>query len=609
MERTKVTDILKSFEYGSVRLMPSLWKGQRDRTIELYLSIDVENLLQKHLRHIGMKTEGYNGLPGWGSDPGQVLGAYSKMYCVTGDHRLKMKAIELFERYAELADEHPGILTYGTYEFDKMIGGMLDLYEYMGYRKAEKYIRLLNKRAVETFDRSIPRDGLQDHRMKGQIEWYTLPEQLFRAYQLFGDEEYLEHANAWLYDYMWNKVLNHDFKIGPRHAYSHVNCLSSAARAYEVTGDKKYLDIMTIAYEELTQHHCYATGGYGPGENLFVDKEGYLGFMLESPWDLNGEDPTFINLGGQLVARSDAWGSTEVSCCAWAVFKFSYYLMRHTGEAKYGTWCEQFLINCCAGQPDIKPNGELLYYAQYFADGGMKCTVDRRMLHGGINFQWVCCSGTWPQDVCEYSRQLYYHKERELYVAQYVPSQLTWAVDGTPVQLEMFGDFPKGNKVNFRVSAPQNTGFALKLRIPQWATGRNTLTINGEKVDVAIIPNEWLTIEREWQDDIITLEFEYKLVFKPVDEKRSNLCALLYGPIVLVSTEMTVLSGDVEHPEAWIKPVEGEVNTFRTLPGNAGVYDNVVRTFVPYYTYPEDKWYFMYNRFWKPQDKVNKWQA
>jgi len=80
--------------------------------------------------------------------------------------------------------------------------------------------------------------------------------------------------------------------------------------------------------------------------------------------------------------------------------------------------------------------------------------------------------------------------------------------------------------------------------------------------------------------------------------------ALSYGPITLVSEDMTILVGDREHPEAWIKPVPGCEMTFETDRGHTGQYEFITRRFSPYYTYPEDKWYFMYNRIhpegWEP---------
>ena len=101
------------------------------------------------------------------------------------------------------------------------------------------------------------------------IEWYTLPENLYRAYQLTGEQKYLDFAQEWDYTYLWDKLNNKDSAIGPRHAYSQVNSLSSAAMAYEVTGKKYYLDAIENGYTEITERHTYATGGYGPAECLF----------------------------------------------------------------------------------------------------------------------------------------------------------------------------------------------------------------------------------------------------------------------------------------------------------------------------------------------------
>lgn len=121
----------------------------------------------------------------------------------------------------------------------------------------------LTRYAAGRFDAGIPRDGLQTDAMKGQIEWYTLPENLLRAYQLFGDPLYRDFAMTWLYPYVWDKLAAGEEDIGPRHAYSHVNSLSSAARAYIVTGDEHYLDVIRQGYESITAKHTYATGGYG----------------------------------------------------------------------------------------------------------------------------------------------------------------------------------------------------------------------------------------------------------------------------------------------------------------------------------------------------------
>lgn len=592
---SKIKPVLAAQDYRNVQLTDSHWKDQRDYVVELYLSMADGDILRREREQADIPCD-CHGLPGWGPNIGQYLGSYAKLYSVTGDRRLRDKAVSVFEGWAECVDRAPELLTNGTYRFDKLLGGLLDLVEYMGYGRAEAYISKLTDRAIETFDPSIDRDGLQDARMRGQIEWYTLPENLYRAYQLLGDEKYKSFAREWHYDYMWDKLLVRDFDIGPRHAYSHVNCLSSAARAYEVTGEEKYLDIMKIAYDEITRRHTYATGGYGPGENLFVRRDGYLGFMISSPWEVGG-DPTFQNFAGEIVSRSDPWGSCEVSCCAWAVFKLCNYLLKYTGDAKYGMWAEKLLINGTGGQPDIKENGQLLYYASYFADGAMKSTYDRRLQAGGQNFVWQCCSGTFPQDVAEYANMLYYTDSGTVYVSQYLPSKFSWSRDGAAVTVENVSDFPRHDTVRLRIGVDRPLSFGLKLRVPEWATGANEVRLNGRLLDAAAAPNTWLTLERGWSDgDVVDVKFPFALKFQAVDEVNRDLVALTYGPIVLVSEDMTYLVGDREHPETWIKPVAGEDMAFLTEPGHTGVYDFVRRKFVPYYTYPEDKWYFMYNR-------------
>ena len=595
MKSNEPAGVLKGFDYQDVELKNSLWKRQRDETIELYLAMDNDDILHDCRVNAGLPSD-RDGLPGWGPSIGQYFGSYSKLYSVTGDYRLKRKAVSLFEGWAECIDKDSALLENDTYGYEKLIGGLLDMYEYMGHIESREMISRLTDHAISDFDPTIPRDGIQDGRLKGQIEWYTLPENLYRAFQLFGDEKYRTFAEQWHYDYMWDKILAHDFDIGPRHAYSHVNCLSSAARAYEVTNDSKYLEIMKIAYEEITRNHTYATGGYGPAETLFIQKKGYLGFMLQNTWDFRSNgDVTYRNFAGDLVARSDVWGSCEVSCCAWAVFKFCRYLLRHTGEAKYAEWAERMLYNATGGQPPITPDGKILYYASYFTDGAMKSTTDRRLFFGGRNFTWQCCTGTFPQDVAEYANMLYYHDDDGLYISQYLPSHVHWKKDEVAVGIENYSSYPRESAVRLRISTESPVAFKLKLRVPSWATRGYSVFVNGSRVHVDAPPDSWIVLDRVWKDgDLVDVDFTWFLYFKAVDDHHPNLVALLYGPIVLVSTEMTLLVGDVEHPEDWIQAVSGEEMVFRTEPGHTGELSFIRRTFVPYFTYPENQWYFMY---------------
>lgn len=596
-------DVLHPFNYENVKLRDSHWKKQFEHAVEYYLNIPNDALLYPFRIKASLDAPG-KPLTGWyGSNPsifGQIIGAFAKMLRITKDIRIKEKVLYLVKEWEKCADKSEEVLTYDTYSFDKMIGGLLDLYEFMGYDRGVDYIKKLTNIAIKKFKRDIKRNGLQDSELvkNGMIEWYTLPENLYRAYELTGENLYKEFAEVWEYDYYWEKLLANDHNIGPRHAYSHVNTLNSAARAYQVKKENKYLQIIKNGYDFITSQHIFATGGYGPAETLFVEKEGYLGDSLKPTWEL--EDPTYVNFAGMRVTRSDTWGSFEVSCGSWAVFKLTNYLLRFTGEAKYSDWEEKLLYNGVGALIPLGPNGKIMYYASYFVDGAIKTVEDRRLTWKGENFNWQCCTGTFPHDVCEYFNMLYYYDESGIYVNQYLPSTVEWTKDNTKIRIENFSQYPEEDCLKFRIEVEKPVMFSFNFRVPSWVKGNVKIKVNGEDINLELRPNTWGKITREWKnDDIITIYIPFELYFKPVDKKNSDIVALVYGPLVLVTDEMTLLIGDPENPGGWIRPIEGERLSFITDKGHVGGYDFVVRKFVPFYKVGPMEWYFMYNKIIK----------
>ena len=53
-------------------------------------------------------------------------------------------------------DKNPDeLLKNGTYIYDKLIGRLIDMYQYLGYTKTEKYISMLTDWAIANFKRDI----------------------------------------------------------------------------------------------------------------------------------------------------------------------------------------------------------------------------------------------------------------------------------------------------------------------------------------------------------------------------------------------------------------------------------------------------------------------
>ena len=98
-------------------------------------------------------------------------------------------------------------------------------------------------------------------------EPYILPENLFHSYELTGDRQWLAMAKLYLLNKEYFDPLAQGRNLLPgKHAYSHVIALSSAAKAYEVLGDEKYLSAIRNAWDMLEETQQFASGGWGPKE-------------------------------------------------------------------------------------------------------------------------------------------------------------------------------------------------------------------------------------------------------------------------------------------------------------------------------------------------------
>jgi DUF1680 family protein len=201
---------------------------------------------------------------------GQFLSGMSRLYAVSGNEGLKTKVNTLVEEWAKTIDKE-GYFFYSKkpnapqYVFEKMIGGLVDNYSFAGNKNALKYLSVITDWAIKNLNRD---------RLYGQTasEWYTLSENLYRAYSVTKDKKYLDFGKIWEYHDYWN-VYEKGEKVNTKirhHAYSHLNTLSSAAAAYLLSGDETYKTIIKNGYNYMQNEQCFATGGYGPNERFLA---------------------------------------------------------------------------------------------------------------------------------------------------------------------------------------------------------------------------------------------------------------------------------------------------------------------------------------------------
>ncbi|NDJ13110.1 MAG: hypothetical protein EBY17_18260 [Acidobacteriia bacterium] len=518
---------IEAFDYQGVRLGASRWSDQARIAREFYLSLPDDDILQGFRAEAGLPAPG-KPLGGWcAKDSSMVLGQWlsgmSRTYRATGDTAMREKAVRLMTEWGKTV-KPDGDCRMRHYAFDKMVCGLVDMKLYGGATEALPLLEKIIDYAEKNFERTpmIVEPGHNTYYYGLPQEWYTLSENLYRAYQVTGNPRHKAFAAVWHYHQYWDKFDKTSSVPDAQgvHAYSHVNTFSGAAMAYAVEGDPKYLRIIRNAYDYLQNTQCYATGCYGPNER-FMAPDGSLGRALDS--------------------RSD---TAEVVCGSWAGFKLARYLTQFTGESRYGDWIERLFYNGVGAALPLEPGGRNFYYSDYRVSGGMKV------------YRWdtfTCCSASLLQNLADYHNLIYYRDASSLYVNLYVPSEVTWRRPTGDVKLIQNTSYPEAETSTLRLEMKGNVSFPLRFRVPGWSQ-EVSVRVNGVEANVPAKPGTWATVERTWASgDTVEIRIPLRLRMEPVDRQHPDRVAVVRGPVVMA------LDYDYHDPNLMLPATDGEL--------------------------------------------------
>lgn len=531
--RAAIQTPLSTFPYGDVQLHEGPMKRQFEENHARFLNLDDDRLLKVFRQVSGLPAPGMD-MGGWydltgfsleqndfhgfiaGHSFGQYLSGLARAYAVTGSEETRAKVNSLVKGYGDTLDTKAKFFVdyrLPAYTYDKLSCGMIDAHEYVHDPMAMDIHERLT-RAIGTY---LPEKALsraeqrsRPHRDTAYTwdETYTLPENLFLAYQRSGKPLYLEMAKKFLEDDTYFNPLAEGNNVLPfEHAYSHVNAFSSAMQAYITLGSEKHLRAAKNGFEMLQKTQSFATGGWGPNESFGEPGIGQLGDSL-----------------GLTHA------SFETPCGAYGHFKITRYLLRVTKDSRYGDNMERVLYNTILGAWPIQADGTSFYYSDY-ANTGRKIWYKDK---------WPCCSGTFPQLAADYHISTYLRSQDAIYVNLFTPSTVQWTDAGTKLALTQVTRYPFDNKIEIQVSASQPHEHTIYVRIPAWAKPSPLLLVNGNRASDPAEPGAFAAIRRTWKDgDHIELELPMPLRLETVDVNHPNLAALLQGPLVLMAVAET----------------------------------------------------------------------
>lgn len=500
---------------------------------------------------------------------GHWLSAAAIHYDVTGDRELKAKADIIIDELAECQKDNGGqwigsipekylhwiakgkAIWAPQYNLHKTFMGLVDMYIYAGSKKALEIADRFADWFLDwsgTFTRE-KFDEILDVETGGMLEvWAEL-------LNITGDDKYRTLLDRYYRGRLFQPLLEGKDPLTNMHANTTIPEVLGCARAYEITGDNKWMDIVHAYWKcAVTDRGCLATGGQTSGE-VWMPKNK----MKARLGDKNQEHCTVYNM-----------------------MRLADFLFRHTSKPEYLQYMEYNLYNGIMAQA---------YYQEYWLTGNKHNNPSKGLLtyflpmKAGLRKDWAketdsffCCHGTMVQANAALNRGIYYQDNEIIYVAQYLSSEMNTEINNEQIALAQRQDFMSGSmltssntagyqavneitashenmpdyrKYDITLNQVSSTDMTLAFRIPEWINSEAAFYINDELHGKSKDSSKFYKISRIWKNGdkvSVILPIGIRFISLPDD---NSIGAFRYGPEVLAGLcqEERILhleSGDIE---------------------------------------------------------------
>lgn len=570
---------IKAFPRSSVKLLPGILRERFDVNRYYLMSLESDGLLFNHKMEAVLAQTGGTIMPsptdrskhgGW-EDPGcqlrghflgHWLSAAARIWSSTGDKQIKDKADYIIDELEKCQNQNGNGWLGSIPEkyMQKMImkqhawaphytlhKTMMGLYEMYSLGENKKALTLMEKFAdwfykwTKQFSRK-EMDDILDYETGGMLE------ALADLYGVTGDKKHRELLDRYYRARLFDEVLKGKDVLSNRHANTMIPEIYGAARCYEVTGEEKFRKIAEKFWHAVVPSRMYSTGGHTNNE----------------VWS---EPNKLANTLGE---------KNQEFCTVYNMMWLTQYLLRWSGDPKYGDYYERNLVNgILTGQ---RPDDGMITYYHSFKTGGIK-------KWGTSRHSFWCCYGTGVQAFAELNHMIYLHNDENVYVNLYASSELDSKHNGSEFKLIQHNKMPNEESSHMMFLCPKPIKMGLSLRIPWWATEGVKITINNKPEKGPFKPSSFYTIKRTWEEgDFISVTLPNKLYTCQMPDDK-NVASVLYGPMVLagITPRDVELKGDAKNPGKWLKKISDEPLRFKAKSDNGDI------EFMPMYEVKDQK--------------------
>ncbi len=344
---------------------------------------------------------------------------------------------------------------------------------------------------------------------------------LVKMYRATGNKAYLDLAKFFLdvrgpkgdpYNQAQARVVDQKEAVGHavRAAYMYTGMADIAA----LTGDKEYLAAIDAIWKDVVYKKLYITGGIGATGNGEAFGDAYQ------------------------LPNMSAYAET---CAAIANVYWNSRMFQLHGESKYYDILERTLYNGLLS--GVSLSGNRFFYPNPLAS-----------MHQHDRSNWfscACCITNMARFLPSVPGYVYAQNGNNLYVNLFMSNKANIDLTVGNVKITQKTDYPWQGKVDLTVDPDRSANFALRIRIPGWATGQPVngdlynymnanpqaiqITLNGKKVNYEM-EKGYAVIKRNWKrGDLVSFTLPMtvqKVLANDKVKDDAGKFALERGPIV-----------------------------------------------------------------------------
>ena len=457
----------------------------------------------------------------------------------------------LIEKYAAYNNESGVWAPY--YTIHKQLAGLIDIANNVDDRElAGKALLIAHDMGLWVWNRLhyrtyVKTDGTRAERMARPGNRYEMwnmyiagevggmAESLSRLAEMSDNdtdrERFIEAASYFDSPAFFDPLSRNIDDIRTRHANQHIPMITGALRSYRTNAKPYYYNLAYNFWNLVQGRYVYAMGGVGNGE------------MFRQPYT------QILSMNTNVMSdyRRNIYPNPNINetCCAYNLAKLTKDLNCFDPDnAEYMDYYERVLYNQIVGS--IHPEHYSVTY-QYAV--GMNAYKP----WGNETPQESCCGGTGAENHVKYQEACYFVSDNCMWVALYLPTEARWEKKGVTLRQECL--WPAESSVITVTDG--SADFALKLRVPYWATNGFTVKLNGRTVAKKCEPCSYVEIPmRTWKsgDRVeISMPFSKHINWGPdkMDLAATGMGqtntpfapqwvgALMYGPLVMATGDIT----------------------------------------------------------------------